>query len=74
MADIVFQDCEYRYVEEDGVLHCKNKDGLETECDNCQGNVHLNWVRIIILKKICVLNGLRWELVRYLSMIPAQKK
>lgn len=73
MADSMFQDCEYRYVEEDGVLHCKNKDGLETECDNCQGNVHLN-CQNYNPKKICVLNGLRWELVRYLSMILVQKK
>ena len=29
MTDIVFKDCEYRYVEDDGELHCKNKDGYE---------------------------------------------
>ena len=44
MSDIVFKDCEYRYVEEDGTLCCKNKQGIETDlsCDNCTGNIHLN--------------------------------
>ena len=31
MSDIVFKDCEYRYVEEDGTLCCKNKQGIELE-------------------------------------------
>ena len=44
MSDIVFKDCEYRYVGEDGTLYCKNKQGIETDlsCDNCTGNIHLN--------------------------------
>ena len=43
MSDIVFKDCEYRYVE-DGTLCCKNKQGIEMDlsCDNCTGNIHLN--------------------------------
>ena len=54
MADSMFQDCEYRYVEEDDVLHCKNKDGLETECDNCKGNVHLNCQNYNPKKDLCL--------------------
>ena len=30
MSDIVFKDCEYRYVE-DGTLCCKNKQGIKLE-------------------------------------------
>lgn len=37
-----FFDCEFRYVEDDGDLHCKNKEGYETSCDNCMENIHLN--------------------------------
>ena len=38
---ISFKDCEFRF-EENNELYCKNKDGLDKSCDNCQGNIHLN--------------------------------
>ena len=33
MNDIVFKDCEYRYVEENGTLCCKNKDDYDRIVD-----------------------------------------
>lgn len=56
MSDIVFKDCEYRYVEEDGTLCCKNKQGIETDlsCDNCIGNIHLNCDNYNPKKDLCL--------------------
>ena len=56
MSDIVFKDCEYRYVEEDGTLCCKNKQGIETDlsCDNCTGNIHLNCDNYNAKKDLCL--------------------
>lgn len=55
MSDIVFKDCEYRYVE-DGTLCCKNKQSIETDlsCDNCTGNIHLNCDNYNAKKDLCL--------------------
>ena len=44
MDDIIFKDCGYRFLDDNGELCCKNKQDIELNisCDNCQGNVHLN--------------------------------
>ena len=56
MELIEFKDCEYRYVEEDGTLCCKNKQGIETDlsCDNCTGNIHLNCDNYNAKKDLCL--------------------
>ncbi|MBR0370869.1 MAG: hypothetical protein IJH63_09160 [Methanobrevibacter sp.] len=41
MSNIEFKDCEYRF-EQDDELYCKNKQGEDTNCDNCKENIHLN--------------------------------
>lgn len=53
MSDIVFKDCEYRYVE-DGTLYCKNKQGTDLSCDNCTGNIHLNCDNYNAKKDLCL--------------------
>ena len=41
-----FKDCEFRFLNDNEELCCKNKTGIVDEanisCDNCQGNMHLN--------------------------------
>ena len=37
-----FKDCEYRYLNDDERLECKNKEAPDNKCDNCKSNVHLN--------------------------------
>ena len=42
MNNIIFNDCEYRYLDDNDKLSCKNKQGSDIACDNCQENIHLN--------------------------------
>ena len=51
-----FKDCEFRYLEDDGTLHCRNKQGIEldTECDNCTENIHLNCTNFNPKKDMCL--------------------
>ena len=42
MNDIIFNDCEYRYLDDDDVLSCKNKQGADIGCDNCQEKTVFN--------------------------------
>ena len=62
MSDIIFKDCEYRYVE-DGTLYCKNKQGIETDlsCDNW-----LNLKMRKCLKKYCKVE--KWVIL-YLKTV-----
>ena len=30
MNDIIFNDCEYRYLDDNDELSCKNKEGTDT--------------------------------------------
>ena len=56
MTDIIFQDCEFRYIENDE-LQCKNKQGLEysnNKCDNCVENIHLNCDNYNPRKDMCL--------------------
>ena len=53
MSDIVFQDCEYRFTENDK-LYCKNKTGDDNGCDNCKGNIHLNCQNYVPSKDMCL--------------------
>lgn len=57
MNDIIFHDCEFRYIENDE-LQCKNKQGLEysnNKCDNCAENVHLNCQNYVPKNDQCLL-------------------
>lgn len=57
MEDIIFNDCEFRYLEDDNTLHCKNKQGFDyhdTNCDNCAENVHLNCSNYNPKKDLCL--------------------
>lgn len=52
-----FKDCEFRYVETDGSVCCKNKQGIDLnlDCDNCAGNVHLNCQNYVPKNDMCLL-------------------
>ena len=42
MSNIIFKDCEYRYLDGD-LLRCSNmKSPNDDLCDNCKENIHLN--------------------------------
>lgn len=42
MTNNEFKDCEFRFLDEDEGLCCKNKTGVDLRCDNCTQNIHLN--------------------------------
>ena len=54
MMEIIFKDCEFRYVKDDGEVCCKNKEGIEVSCDNCVGNIHLNCDNYNPRKDMCL--------------------
>ena len=54
MSETVFKDCEFRYIEDDGAVCCKNKEGLDRACDNCTGNIHLNCDHYNPRKDMCL--------------------
>lgn len=54
MNEIEFSDCEFRYVEDDGDLHCSNKEGYDLSCDNCMSNIHLNCTNYNPKKDMCL--------------------
>ena len=54
MNEIEFSDCEFRYVNDDGDLNCSNKEGYDQECDNCEGNIHLNCTNYNPKKDMCL--------------------
>ena len=39
MNDVIFKDCDFRYLDDNDELSCKNKQGTEIGCDNCQENI-----------------------------------
>lgn len=53
MTDIVFEDCEYRFTENND-LYCKNKEKPDNQCDNCKENVHLNCENYNPKKDMCL--------------------
>ena len=57
MTEIMFKDCEYRYLDDNDVLCCKNKQGIDlnTECDNCVENIHLNCQNYVPKNDMCLL-------------------
>lgn len=54
MSNVVFNDCEYRLIENDGGLYCKNKEEKNNTCDNCKGNIHLNCTNYNPQKDLCL--------------------
>lgn len=56
MTNIEFKDCEFRFIEDDN-LYCANKQGIElnTECDNCAENIHLNCENYVPRNDMCLL-------------------
>ena len=54
--DIIFKDCEFRYIGEYGELQCKNKQGLDSnlKCDNCAENIHLSCINYNPKKDMCL--------------------
>ena len=49
-----FKDCEYRHVNDDERLECKNKEAPDNKCDNCKSNVHLNCQNYNPKKDMCL--------------------
>ena len=49
-----FQDCEYRYSEDD-ILYCENKYDKDNRCDNCKQNIHLNCDNYVPKNDMCLL-------------------
>ena len=54
MNNIIFKDCEYRYLDDKDELSCKNKQGNDIGCDNCQENIHLNCDNFNPKKDFCL--------------------
>ena len=54
MNDIIFKDCDFRYLDDNDELSCKNKQGTEIGCDNCQENIHLNCDNFNAKKDFCL--------------------
>lgn len=55
MNNIVFKDCEYRFLNEDMELCCKNKpNNLDMLCDNCMENIHLNCENYVPRNDMCL--------------------
>ena len=56
MNDIVFKDCEFRYLDDNDVLCCKNKQDIDLniECDNCVENIHLNCQNYVPKNDMCL--------------------
>ena len=42
MNDVIFKDCDFRYLDDNDELSCKNKQGTEIGCDNCQEKTVFN--------------------------------
>lgn len=53
MNEIVFKDCEYRFINDEDKLSCKNKQD-KGKCDNCKSNIHLNCDNYNPKKDICL--------------------
>ena len=53
MTDIEFNDCEYRFTE-NNELYCKNKERENNTCDNCVENIHLNCSNYNPNKDMCL--------------------
>lgn len=57
MREIVFSDCEFRFLDENDNLCCKNKTSMDNEdisCDNCQMNIHLNCQNYVPKNDMCL--------------------
>ena len=57
MNDIEFKDCEFRFLDDNDNLCCKNKTGMDNEdisCDNCQMNIHLNCQNYVPKNDLCL--------------------
>ena len=54
MNDMIFKDCEFRYLDDNEELCCKNKQGTDIGCDNCQENIHLNCDNFNAKKDFCL--------------------
>ena len=50
-----FKDCDYRYIGNKDKLYCKNKTGMDNNCDNCKNNVHLNCDNYVPKNDMCLL-------------------
>lgn len=50
-----FKDCEYRFIDDNEELCCKNKEAPENNCDNCKSNVHLNCKNYVPKNDMCLL-------------------
>ena len=54
MSNIIFKDCEYRYLDGD-LLRCSNmKSPNDDLCDNCKENIHLNCDNYSPKKDMCL--------------------
>ena len=54
MSNIIFKDCEYRYLDGD-LLRCSNmKSPNDDLCDNCKENIHLNCDNYSPKKDLCL--------------------
>ena len=53
--DIIFKDCEFRYLDDNAELCCENKQGFDIKCDNCQENIHLNCQNYVPKNDMCLL-------------------
>ena len=51
---IIFKDCEFRYLDDNDELCCKNKEGFEIKCDNCVENIHLNCQNYVPKNDMCL--------------------
>ena len=54
MNNIIFNDCEFRYLDDNAELCCENKQGFDIKCDNCQENIHLNCDNFNPKKDFCL--------------------
>ena len=54
MSNIIFKDCEYRYLDGE-LLRCSNmKSPNDDLCDNCKENIHLNCDNYSPKKDLCL--------------------
>jgi hypothetical protein len=53
--DVVFRDCEYRYLDGE-LLRCASMKSVNDDlCDNCKSNVHLNCQNYVPKNDMCLL-------------------